>query len=81
VLWSLYCFLKYPDNYLDAVCTAISAGGDTDTTAAMTGAISGARLGLDAIPSDLVAFVNDRGKWTAGDLARLARKATLMEFE
>lgn len=81
VLWSLFCYLTHPDSYLDAVSLAIEAGGDTDTTAAMTGAISGARLGLDALPEDLAAFVNDRGKWTSGDLSRLARRASLMAFE
>src|SRR5262249_578309 len=57
VLWSLYSFLKYPDSYMDAICTAIACGGDVDTTAAMTGAISGARLGLAGLPEHLVRLV------------------------
>src|SRR5690606_8763623 len=36
VLWSLYAFLREPDDYLAAVILAIEPGGDTDTTAAMT---------------------------------------------
>lgn len=48
---ALACFLTHPDSFSDAVRTAISLGGDTDTIAAMTGALSGAHLGLDAIPS------------------------------
>jgi hypothetical protein len=51
VLWSLYSFLRTPDDYWETIYTAISAGGDTDTTAAMAGAISGAYLGIGAIPS------------------------------
>jgi ADP-ribosylglycohydrolase len=39
---ALYCFLKF-DNYYDAVLAAIRAGGDTDTTAAIVGALFGAR--------------------------------------
>lgn len=45
---ALYCFLKF-DNYQDAVETAIRAGGDTDTTAAIVGALFGAKLGMKAI--------------------------------
>jgi hypothetical protein len=41
VLWSLYSFLRSPDDYWEAICTAIAVGGDVDTTAAMTGAIAG----------------------------------------
>lgn len=73
VLWSLYAFLRSPDDYWETVCTAIAVGGDTDTMAAIAGAISGARLGVEALPGDLVARVNDRGEWDAAALAELAR--------
>jgi ADP-ribosylglycohydrolase len=45
---ALYCFLKF-DNYHDAVLAAIKAGGDTDTTAAIVGALFGARDGIKKI--------------------------------
>lgn len=45
---ALYCFLKF-DNYHDAVVAAIRAGGDTDTTAAIVGALFGAQDGLKQI--------------------------------
>lgn len=45
---ALYCFLKH-DNYLDGVLAAIKAGGDTDTTAAIVGALFGAYSGIKAI--------------------------------
>jgi poly(ADP-ribose) glycohydrolase ARH3 len=48
---SIYSFLAHPGSYEDAVTYAISLGGDTDTIAAMTGAISGAYLGVEAIPA------------------------------
>ncbi len=47
---AIYSFLKQPKSYTDAVVYAISLGGDTDTIAGMTGAISGAYLGVEAIP-------------------------------
>jgi poly(ADP-ribose) glycohydrolase ARH3 len=48
---AIYCFLSQPQSYKDTVIYAISLGGDTDTIAAMAGAISGAYLGIEAIPS------------------------------
>ena len=75
VLWSLYAFLRTPDDYWQAVCAAIAVGGDVDTTAAMTGAIAGARAGLAAIPADLAACLNDRGTWGFEALTALARHA------
>ena len=47
---ALYAFLRNPDSFSRAVLYAISLGGDTDTIASMTGALSGAYLGEAAIP-------------------------------
>ncbi|NER34035.1 MAG: ADP-ribosylglycohydrolase family protein [Oscillatoria sp. SIO1A7] len=74
VLWSLYSFLKTPDDYWETICTAIAVGGDVDTTAAMAGAISGAHMGLGAIPLDLAKKLNDRGTWGFTELVELADK-------
>ncbi len=49
---ALYCFLKF-DNYHEAVLAAIKAGGDTDTTAAIVGALFGAKLGMRGINKEL----------------------------
>lgn len=49
---AIYCFLKQPKSYKDSVIYAISLGGDTDTIASMAGAISGAYLGVEAIPQE-----------------------------
>jgi ADP-ribosylglycohydrolase len=46
---ALWCFLT-TDNYRDAVLNAVNLGTDTDTTAAVTGALAGLAYGLDAIP-------------------------------
>jgi ADP-ribosylglycohydrolase len=81
VLWSLYAFLRTPDDYTSAIHTAIIAGGDVDTTAAMTGAIAGARNGLEAIPPALVERVNDQGNWGAGQLEVLAGKVWRLKVD
>jgi len=47
---AVHCFLRHPDCFEEAVVEAVSLGGDTDTIASMTGAISGAWLGIEAIP-------------------------------
>jgi len=57
---AIYCFLRQPQSYKDTVIYAISLGGDTDTIAAMAGAISGAYLGIEAIPSEWRAKLENR---------------------
>lgn len=47
---AIYSFVSHPNSFEEAVTYAISLGGDTDTIGAMTGAISGAYLGVKAIP-------------------------------
>ena len=73
ILWSLYAFLSSPTDYWQTICTAISGGGDVDTTAAMAGAISGANNGIHVIPIDLVDKLHDRNAWRADDLFDLAK--------
>jgi poly(ADP-ribose) glycohydrolase ARH3 len=51
---AIACFALFPNSYAEAVGTAILLGGDTDTIAAMTGAMSGAYLGVEAIPATLM---------------------------
>jgi ADP-ribosylglycohydrolase len=72
VIWSLYAFLRSPEDYWESICVAIGVGGDTDTMAAMTGAMSGARLGPAALPVELLGRLTDRGEWGAEDLTQLA---------
>ena len=47
---SLWCAARHPGDFAGAVLAAINLGGDTDTTAAVTGALVGAQLGRHAIP-------------------------------
>ncbi len=47
---ALAAFFAQPDQPRDAIQFAIQLGGDTDTIAAMTGALAGARCGSSALP-------------------------------
>ena len=51
VVTAIACFGLTPDSYEETIANAILLGGDTDTIAAMAGAISGAYLGHAAIPN------------------------------
>lgn len=46
---ALWCFLN-TTSYAGCVLTAVNLGGDTDTTAAVAGAIAGVYYGFEAIP-------------------------------
>jgi len=59
VLASLYAFLRYPRDFSAAVTKVINMGGDVDSTASITGAISGAFNGVRAIPQHLREEVED----------------------
>ncbi len=59
---AIACFTLTPNSYVETITNAIFLGGDTDTIAAMAGAISGAYLGVDAIPASLVAKLEDSPK-------------------
>lgn len=48
---AFFC-LGATDNFKDAVVMAVKGGGDTDTTAAIVGAMAGTWYGLDEIPSE-----------------------------
>jgi poly(ADP-ribose) glycohydrolase ARH3 len=48
--FAVYSFLRYPKSFRDCLLCAILNGGDRDTLGAMACAISGAYLGIEAIP-------------------------------
>ncbi len=76
VLWALYSFFRARPEamFRDSVRTAIAAGGDTDTTAALAGAFAGAVVGVKGLPS-LAKAVHDRGQWGSEELVGLANRA------
>jgi poly(ADP-ribose) glycohydrolase ARH3 len=77
---ALACFAAAPDSYGTAVARAVLLGGDTDTIAAMTGALSGAVLGVGGIPANLLGRLEQEGsakgrsyiQGLAGQLTRAA---------
>ena len=48
---ALYCVLKYPDNFKKTVIAAVNHGGDSDTTGAIAGNISGLINGSNSVPT------------------------------
>jgi len=48
--FAIYSFLRHPRSFEECLLCAILHGGDRDTLGAMAGAISGAHLGIEAIP-------------------------------
>jgi ADP-ribosylglycohydrolase len=57
---SIYCFLRHPESYEQAVLLAVNSPGDSDSLGAITGAISGAFLGVDAIPGEWIQNIEKR---------------------
>jgi ADP-ribosylglycohydrolase len=55
-----------------ALRAAVRAGNDTDTVAAIAGALLGARWGASAIPAEYLEAVHGWPGYRAGDLAELA---------
>ena len=58
---ALYCVWRHPDDYRAGVLCAVNTDGDSDSIAAITGSILGARLGIEAIPEHWVADVENSG--------------------
>jgi ADP-ribosylglycohydrolase len=50
VLMALYCFLKNPDDFLGTIRLGANAEGDSDSIASIAGGLSGAYLGIRALP-------------------------------
>ena len=53
---SIWCLLT-EDNYKESVLKAVNLGGDTDTTASVTGALAGLLYGFESIPKKWVKTV------------------------
>lgn len=71
VVTAIACFGLTPDSFVDTLTNAVRLGGDTDTIAAMAGAVSGAYLGVGALPQE---FLNEleNGRQGRGYLLQLA---------
>ena len=75
VVWAFYCFLRHPGDFLAALTCCLRMGGDTDSTCALVGALSGGHLGSASLPSTLTAKLHDQGEWGHGALVELALRA------
>lgn len=62
VLCALYTFLLTPNDYIKSIEEVIRGAGDTDTTGAICGAISGAFNGIEKIPDILIDDLKDRDR-------------------
>lgn len=56
---SIWCLLN-TSSYSEAVLTAVNLGGDTDTTAAVTGGLAGILYGYKAIPREWIATLKNK---------------------
>ena len=71
VVTAIACFTTSPDSFEEAVTAAVALGDDTDTLAAMAGALVGAHLGLGGVPARWVDRL-EGGPQGAGYLRELA---------
>lgn len=72
VPFALFCYQRFGERPLEALQECISAGGDTDSIAAILGAWLGARHGESGLPGDLIARLHD-GPFGPSHLRALAR--------
>jgi ADP-ribosyl-[dinitrogen reductase] hydrolase len=73
---ALYCWASSPNDFRRCVENAVLLGGDTDSVAAITGAICGANLRSDAVPAEWIARLTEWPR-TAGWTRRLARELAI----
>ncbi len=74
---ALYCVLRYPDDFVQALHRAVNISGDSDSVGSITGGLMAARLGLNAIPPAWIERLEHHKRLT--DLAdRLAAKKQSM---
>lgn len=77
------CVTRHPDDPVAAITAAVRAGGDTDTTAAIVGALVGALHGASRLPAEWTTDLHgpvytpdgQRHQYTAADLTGLAHRA------
>ena len=74
--FALFAFLSHPDSYRDCLWCAVLNGGDRDTLGAMAGAVSGAYLGVAAIPPEWQKKLENRTLIEQAAMALLRRTAS-----
>jgi ADP-ribosylglycohydrolase len=69
------------DSLEDGLRRAVCGGGDTDTVAAIAGALLGARYGENAVPAQWRAALHGWPGWRAGDLTDAAHQLVTPPLE
>jgi len=57
--FATFCFLRFPNDPMQALSEALGAGGDTDSIGAILGAWLGARHGEKSLPAALINKIHD----------------------
>jgi ADP-ribosylglycohydrolase len=70
--WSAIVRTPEEDHFRQAASSAVHAGNDTDTIAAIAGALLGARWGMSGIPQEWLEVVHGWDGYRAAELAHLA---------
>ena len=80
---SLYCSLKFSDNFERGTLAAVNHSGDSDSTGSITGAILGTLLGVESIPRPWVKKVEESGriKKIANDMFNIFQIEKDLSFE
>lgn len=80
---SIYCSLKFSDNWGRGTLAAVNHSGDSDSTGSITGAILGTLLGVESIPEKWVRDVedSDRIKKIADDMFSAFKNGKELSFE
>ena len=78
VALALYCFLKYPDDYVKTVLRGANTNGDSESIAGIAGGVSGARLGCGAIAGDWRKHI-EKADYLDNLAMRLAEKKDTLE--
>lgn len=73
VALALYCFLRYPEDYEKVVIRGANTNGDSDSIASIAGGISGAFLGIDAVPEKWIKKI-EKSDYLADLSTRLAER-------
>jgi poly(ADP-ribose) glycohydrolase ARH3 len=71
---ALFSVLRNPGSFSEALLWAVGMGGDTDTIGAMAGAIAGAKFGMEGIPREWLAQL-ENGEEGKDFLLSLARRS------
>jgi ADP-ribosylglycohydrolase len=80
---SVYCSLKFSDNWGRGTLAAVNHSGDSDSTGSITGAILGTLLSVELIPGKWVRDVeeSDRIKKIANDMFNIFKNGKALSFE